>query len=391
MASASAVGQTGGERPSRDGVLAALYDGVMATAGFQQFIEQLIPAFALRSVTLMIRHEHSHEVEGLWLHGLTQAWLEKYALRYAAEDMLAQHIRSVPAGRFYASNLDLPYQEQIPLSRFYREWLEPQGIAYAAGGIVWREGNWCTELFVQRGSDHAPFSQDEVDDLDALLPHIERAIKMRQRFATLQRGQNFLSASFDLLTTPVFFLDEHCRVTYFNRGAEQFLAANPVVFLRDNHLLVTESQASRTLNFAIGSAIQISRGEAASLTEVVRLPRGNRQPLLLRVAPMRLRAALALNPGALVFAFDPEVTPDLKVHTVRTLFDLTDAEAGLAVALCNGKMLDEIATQRAVTLHTIKSQLKTLFVKTGTSRQAELVALLLVSPASFLSDGAGSV
>jgi DNA-binding CsgD family transcriptional regulator len=89
--------------------------------------------------------------------------------------------------------------------------------------------------------------------------------------------------------------------------------------------------------------------------------------------------------GALLFAFDPEAGPPLKAELVKKLFSLTEAEAHLAVALCDGKTLEEISVERGTTVNTVRSQLKSVFGKTGASRQADLVSLILASPAYLLS------
>lgn len=376
---------TNSNTPSaHDSLLAALYGGVIEPDGFQLFVQQVATEFSLRSLMLVHRHDGNFEVEVLWAHGIAHAWMEKYALQYVAEDMLSQHMRSMPVGRFYAGDLDLPYPEQIVLSRFFREWLDPQGIRHTAACIVQRESQWCTELLVHRGLQHRPFSRQDLQGLDALLPHLARAIGLRRRFTARQLAPNFLGASFDLLASPVFFFDEQCRVSYLNGSAQRFLVANSAISLQEGHLILAEQRAGRTLNFAIGTAIQCSRGDLSPLTNVVRLPRSGRLPVVLMIAPMRMTTPLGCTAGALVIGFDPSVAPALCTATVRKLFDLTDAQAELAVALCSGKTLDKIALQRNVTLHTIKSQLKTLFAKTGTRRQAELVVLLLGSPAGFL-------
>ena len=59
--------------------------------------------------------------------------------------------------------------------------------------------------------------------------------------------------------------------------------------------------------------------------------------------------------------------------------------ASLAVALCGGRSLEEASRERGTTLNTVRSQLKSIFGKTGTHRQADLVSVLLASPAYFLS------
>ncbi len=58
------------------------------------------------------------------------------------------------------------------------------------------------------------------------------------------------------------------------------------------------------------------------------------------------------------------------------LFDLTTAEARVARAISTGQSVNAIAMENAVSLETVRSQLKAVMQKTGTHRQSELAALL---------------
>jgi len=68
---------------------------------------------------------------------------------------------------------------------------------------------------------------------------------------------------------------------------------------------------------------------------------------------------------------------------IAALFDLTPAEARLVGALSAGVDLDQAASDCGVTKSTARSYLKQVFVKTGVTRQAELVRLVLTSMASM--------
>jgi DNA-binding CsgD family transcriptional regulator len=87
-------------------------------------------------------------------------------------------------------------------------------------------------------------------------------------------------------------------------------------------------------------------------------------------APSRSRchseAAPARDPGGLS-----------GVVRLRAEFGLTKAEARLALCLAEGSSLASAAQGFNVKLTTIRSQLQQVFAKTGTSRQTELVAMLL--------------
>ncbi len=58
-------------------------------------------------------------------------------------------------------------------------------------------------------------------------------------------------------------------------------------------------------------------------------------------------------------------------------FNLTSTEASLARMLLSGMSVSEISRIREVAESTVRTQLRSLFGKTGTKRQPELVALLL--------------
>jgi DNA-binding CsgD family transcriptional regulator len=357
----------------------------MAPGGFQAFIEKLVEVFRLKAVTMVLRHAETQEVKGLWLCGITKEWVENYTLDYAREDLLAQHIMTSPIAHFYASNLDVPDPGRVATTRFYNEWIVPQGVAYAAGAVVLQEGAWLTQLILQRAPFHTPFAREEMDQLNQIVPHLQRAMQMRQRFAELQLGQNFLAGGLDVLAMPTLLFNEYGLVAHYNRSAAVLLSDRGSMRLDNGHLQTQDGATTRQLSLEIFKAIRASRSDGSDLNSVVLLPRAGHLPLMLMIAPLQLAGPLPTHGAALLFAFDPEATPSVTIDLVRRLFALSEAEAELSVALCCGKTLDDVATQRGTSINTIKSQLKSIFLKTGTKRQSELVSLLLASPAYFLA------
>jgi len=61
---------------------------------------------------------------------------------------------------------------------------------------------------------------------------------------------------------------------------------------------------------------------------------------------------------------------------LRTIFDLTPAEARLAQSLSRGDNLEHVAQSLNIRMTTARSQLAAIFAKTQTCRQAQLVAIL---------------
>lgn len=372
---------------SYDALVTHIYDGVMAAQGFEAFVAALATAFRLKAVTMIIHNAVTHEVRGLWLHGITPEWVASYALEFAAQDTLAQHMGEAPIARFYASNLDIAQDDRVMRTRFYKEWLAPQHVAAAAGGIILREGDWCTQIIVQRTHGQGAFNRAELGMFDRLMPHMRRAIQMRERMTKLQQGQDFLASGLDMLAIPTLLFDEQGHVAHMNRRAAALLAGPGPLRMAGRHLTTADVALSRKLNFEIGNAIAASRGAQVAFSDVVHAASNQRVPITLLIAPMRTAVSASQTQGAAVlFIFDPAEQRPLTVGALRRLFGLTNAHAELAVALCAGKSLEEAAIERGVSTNTVRSQLKAMFLKTGTSRQAELVSLILSSPAYLIAE-----
>jgi DNA-binding CsgD family transcriptional regulator len=92
------------------------------------------------------------------------------------------------------------------------------------------------------------------------------------------------------------------------------------------------------------------------------------------VTPLRVEAR-SLSPGDVSRGADLAGLP--ATARLRAEFGLTKAEARLAMRLAEGSSLVSAAQAFDVKLTTIRSQLQQVFAKTGTSRQSELVAMLL--------------
>ncbi|CAM5179980.1 hypothetical protein CDEF62S_04350 [Castellaniella defragrans] len=112
------------------------------------------------------------------------------------------------------------------------------------------------------------------------------------------------------------------------------------------------------------------------------------QDLMLVIAPFPwpMEAGLAVEDAVSVTVrMLRSASPSSAYRRLRALFKLSQREAELACALLDGLSLRETADRRGVGVTTLRSQLASLFVKTGTSRQGQLVALLARATADCVS------
>jgi DNA-binding CsgD family transcriptional regulator len=84
--------------------------------------------------------------------------------------------------------------------------------------------------------------------------------------------------------------------------------------------------------------------------------------------------------AALVFVKDPASRPQSRGATLRALYALNPSEVRVADMLLQGFEIREIATRLGLTLETTRFHTKRVLAKTGTSRQSELIKLMLSLP-----------
>ena len=80
---------------------------------------------------------------------------------------------------------------------------------------------------------------------------------------------------------------------------------------------------------------------------------------------------------AVLFLIRPAENAQINTVRLRIIFGFTPAETRLAECLIHGMNLVQISEQLHLSRETLKTQLRSLFNKTKTHRQGELIALLL--------------
>ena len=73
---------------------------------------------------------------------------------------------------------------------------------------------------------------------------------------------------------------------------------------------------------------------------------------------------------------DRDVVAEPHAEALRRWFGVTRTEATLMIELARGKTPKELADERGVSMATIRSQLRSIYGKTDTRGQAEVVSLV---------------
>lgn len=261
--------------------------------------------------------------------------------------------------------------EHLP---FHAEYVNRFDLRHFAGMVI--SGNAATGLAfsLERVDHQGAFSAFELDVLRRLVPHIQGAGRLALKLAN-SRHEGALDA-FAAFDCGAVLLDWQGRVTRINSKAEGMLG--PWLVIRNGVLSATDRDCDAALQRMIGVITSKWQREVTETVDLVAVPRPPARPLVMHGAPLARSATdLFQQAKAVIWIVDPYANPLPWEPVLRQAFGCTKAEASVAVALAQGRDIDEIAHMRGVSLGTIRAQIKGIFAKTNTRRQAELVVLLL--------------
>jgi len=261
-------------------------------------------------------------------------------------------------------------------------WVRPQALRRGLNGVLFNEGSLAGSIGAIRARAVRPFSVDDKRFLRALMPHLQRAVRLRRHIADLEVLGTRTADALDRWTTAVFLVDSDTRVILANRTAVELLGQCDGLLVERGMLKTARSKDTVMLCRFIREAVAttIDRNDHASGVMLIQRI-SSKFPLQILVAPcVREDIFFGTRRTALVFVSDPE-TQRMQAEVLRTLYGLTPAEAAVASLLAEGKSVKEIADRTTVRENTVRMHLKKVFDKTGTKRQAELVKIVLSGPA----------
>lgn len=196
-----------------------------------------------------------------------------------------------------------------------------------------------------------------------------------------QRASAMGLLALDRLATAVVVVDADARVLHMNQAGGALVTERDG-FAVDASQICRGATAQETQALHAAIRVQAESGPDEDPVTAVSLSRPSmNHPLLVIVTPLGGGATDGGKGSVALFVADPARPPALDADVVGRLYGLTAAESRLACALASGHDLADAATELNVTMESARTYLKRVFLKTDTRRQAELVRLILASPA----------
>jgi DNA-binding CsgD family transcriptional regulator len=254
---------------------------------------------------------------------------------------------------------------------YYWETARPADREWLATSFFLVEGrSWC--LPVYRGGSRGPFTPDDAHYLELVGPHVGKLIGLAEKFAAFEEGVKI--STLERVRCAAIVIDGLGRVKQANRLAQDLMGDGIDVVRK--RLTASDPLSNRRLRQLTSAALSAQSTDSVSYAPIV-VNRDETPWLWVEAMPVTAFGSDLFTAGrAVLLLTDLAAKPQPDVGLLRIAFQLTASEARLASKIGSGVGLTEAAAALGVNHETARTQLKAIFIKTRTHRQAELVNLM---------------
>jgi DNA-binding CsgD family transcriptional regulator/PAS domain-containing protein len=336
----------------------------------------------LRSVDLQ-----THQAGFVASAGYDPAWQDAYCKHFVKLDYYNHVMNQYAPGKIFLSDQHMD-QTKLRKSEYYNDYIRPQDKVHAFGVFLLKEGDRSLVLGVQRGERAGAFGEEQARLMGILAPHVTRAVQVHRKISGITVEKEWALGTLDQLRMGVILTNSTGAPLFVNRAAEHFLVSGQGINTHQGRLALPNMAETARFYQLIADAAQGAPGTNRGGDMRIALPDGEPLHCLVMPIPLELSARLdvALASGCVAIFLSQPSGLQLPPKRLAALYGLTPAEARLAGQLAALKSMEQAADELCVTVHTARSQLKSIFAKTGAQSQSELLMLLATGTLAHCRD-----
>jgi DNA-binding CsgD family transcriptional regulator/PAS domain-containing protein len=272
----------------------------------------------------------------------------------------------------------IPYEEFIQ-TRFYNEWVRPQGLVDGALAVLDKSVTNISFLGLFRHQRDGLFDDEARRRIRLLVPHFRRATLIGRMIDLKKTEAASLADTLDGISAGMFLVDGTGRIVHANAAGHVMLEGAGVLHAKGGRLIANDPQADQTLADTFATA---GNGDAAVGNKGVAVPLlardGERH--VAHVLPLtsgaRRRAGTSYAAVAALFVHKAVLDTPSPPEAIAKAYKLTPMELRVLLAIVEVGGVPEVAVALGIAETTVRSHLNQTYHKTGVNRQADLVKLV---------------
>lgn len=367
-----------------DQIIDHVYSAALDRSAWPTAIGAMQAYFRGSSAGLYLADLKQGQVSLVHLQDIAPDYVDVYVDRYLRDNPWSGVRELQSPGRVRTdSSLDEYYNSPGYYRRtaFFHEWMEPQDFIYTLGVNLAVDRHLQTKVYLYRSGRTGAFTRADIGAFARLARHLQNAVRVARRLSFEDARSSEALEVLEHVRFGVIFLNQRGRVTHANRFAQQLLELRDGLVVDDGTLSAAHRSDSAALADTIRAALRLRNGGTDEPVPALVHRGGDKRPLSVLALPLSprreapfptvRRAAVAL------LVTDPDLEAVEPADTLRRRYKFGATEARLAMSLSRGMPLRAAADSAGLTYETARWYLKAMFQKTGTSRQVDLVRLLL--------------
>jgi DNA-binding CsgD family transcriptional regulator len=274
---------------------------------------------------------------------------------------------------------DYTPQRLLHRSIFYKRLLQPSECEYGASVVAWRDTTWLATLTVMRTKEQGDFTDEQMQELQALQPHFACVIRRMAGHQETRLFQSSLRYFVSSLPTATLILDWNLKVLHYNSIASQlcfqwksgtgtsFLKAPRRVQVPGDILAELEKMRPSIMRQKWGH----SPGGRRSMQFGYKHPAN---PLLSASIEFLPSRSLSLSKGTFLLTLKEEPLSGQGANLSDKLNELTRRERDCALLAAQGLHNRDIAKKLGKSEITVRNQLSSIYRKLGFKTRHKLIA-----------------
>ena len=272
----------------------------------------------------------------------------------------------------------MPYHEFLE-TRFYKEWVQPQGMVDAVTAVLDKSVTTAAMFGVFRYQSVGVVDDETRRRMRLIVPHIRRAVLIGRLIDLRAADAASLADILDGLSAGMCLVDTGGRIVHANTACHVILNAGDFLSTTGGRIVATDAKIDQALRELLAAA---GSGDAAIGSRGIALPLKAQDGscYVAHVLPLtsgaRRLAGIAYSATAALFICKVATQIRSAPEIIARAYNLTPTELRVLMAIVEVGGVPEVAVALGIADSTVKTHLGRLFVKTGTGRQADLVKIV---------------
>ena len=360
-----------GDSSRFDDLLHVLFDSLDDTAPWTRFLSALCEQVQGQAATLVLRQPELGDRGDLFdVHTVTSV-VEVYRSQTFHDDPFL-NIEEGQACSIY----DIVSHEELVETRYYNDLLKLDGVFDILALNIAFGADYIGSLKIARRNGSPAFGMLEKSLVMRLYPHIKVALSIYERSRRQRIENRAYARAIDQLAFGVIILNERGHVVSVNETATALLDSFGLLDVTGNRLQATSAENRERMDPILKAALA---GRAPR--EPLKLKGTDPdRPLYILLKPIQdVESANSSAMGVALFLSSGKLERSVAIDACASLYGLSRAEVALLTEMVDGASTLSASQILGISEHTARAQLRSIFLKTGSHRQADLFRLVLTS------------